>query len=139
MREFHAIVDGAALTNPGPIYCAYIVREGDATILKECTHHGTGTNNEAEWCAVIAPIVRLKELIQEPFRITIHSDSELVVRQWNGTYRIRTESLKQLWATLTVLVEDGVDLELKWVPRTQTEEAHRLIHETVQSMEEARQ
>ncbi|MCX5685094.1 MAG: ribonuclease HI family protein, partial [Planctomycetota bacterium] len=81
-------VDGACSGNPGPCGSAAILKTEDGTtIMEKARAFGPGTNNEAEYQAVILGLEMAGEL--KPRRLTIRSDSELMVRQIAGEYRIR--------------------------------------------------
>lgn len=87
--------DGASRGNPGPSAYAYIlVAPGGGIISEDCGYLGEGTNNSAEYHAVIESL-RAAARVSRGW-VTVYSDSELVVRQITGRYRIKKEHLAAL-------------------------------------------
>jgi ribonuclease HI len=74
------------------------------------------TNNEAEWLA-LTDAIRLCSGV--PFPVVIHSDSEVIVRQFNGIYRCKNPRLQPLMAEALELAREVPDLQVVWVPRAE--------------------
>lgn len=107
--------DGASRGNPGDAAWAYvIVREG-AIIASNAGYIGTATNNVAEYNAVINGLRAARTFTTE--RLLVRSDSELVVRQLTGRYRIRKEHLAALAGEVQRLVQDFAEVRFESVPR----------------------
>lgn len=89
------MVDGAARGNPGEAGCGAVICDGTGAVLKElCRYLGRATNNVAEYEGLL---VGLEGVLQMGGRrLRVQSDSELLVRQLNGQYRVRDEKLKRL-------------------------------------------
>ena len=88
--------DGAARGNPGPAGIGVLARRGDREIFEISRYIGVATNNIAEYSAVIAGLEKAVDLgLGE---LTVMMDSELVVRQLNGRYRVRNAKLRELHA-----------------------------------------
>ncbi len=88
--------DGASRGNPGPAAIAVKIVDEDGTVLKVFSKFlGEKTNNEAEYGALIAAL----ELAEGFTKGYVHCilDSELVVKQLNGEYKIKSPRLKSLW------------------------------------------
>jgi len=87
--------DGAARGNPGPSASGYMVYEGARVVMKDFVYNKVATNNYAEYTAIILAlewcIGNLKDLPQKA--VKLYSDSELVVRQINGHYKVRSRAL----------------------------------------------
>jgi ribonuclease HI len=120
-------VDGGARGNPGPAAIGVIVRDGDGEVLaEEGRPIGRATNNVAEYRALLLGIERARELGAE--EIELVGDSELVVRQVRGDYRVKDPGLKPLHAE----VKDALDPFRAWsirhVRREQNVEADRLVN-----------
>ena len=98
-------VDGGAKPNPGDMYGSFkIYFEGKPTIHNKFTFVGSGTNNRAEYKALITLLQYLDELdTGEPIKINM--DSRLVVKQVTGVFRVRNAELMKL--------KEEVDVELK--------------------------
>lgn len=87
--------DGAARGNPGPASAAWCLRSGDEIHLRGGVYLGYSTNNAAEYSALIHG---LKKALESGIRtLTVHSDSELMIRQLEGTYEIRSPRLLPLY------------------------------------------
>lgn len=84
--------DGGARGNPGPAAFAFIICSEDGRVLKESEMYiGTATNNEAEYRGLIAALSQAKAMGADEIAITM--DSELIVKQMTGEYRIKAENL----------------------------------------------
>ena len=99
MAEFPVLTihtDGAARGNPGPAAFSYVIERGDAILVEEAGLLGETTNNQAEYTALVKALEHALELGTQ-FRIVVHSDSELMVKQLNGEYRVKNEDLRPLY------------------------------------------
>jgi ribonuclease HI len=110
-------VDGASRGNPGPAGLGvygfnYVTKE---TVISEGVFFGTATNNVAEYGALALAVHTLTE---KPWDgpIVIHADSELLVKQINGIYRVKNEALRR-WHTLVISLKLKVPFTLKHVRR----------------------
>ncbi len=83
--------DGASRGNPGPSAYAFIIRRDGKTILEESDYLGPGTNNTAEYQAVLHAL-RAADQYREN-EVYLFSDSELVIRQVRGEYAVRKPHL----------------------------------------------
>ena len=86
--------DGASRRNPGPSACAFIFVKGNNEIYSEHKYLGNLTNNQAEYIAIIEALKKAVEYTR--WKVEIYSDSELVINQINGEFRIKNEKLKKL-------------------------------------------
>ncbi|MGD0057138.1 MAG: ribonuclease HI family protein [Methanomassiliicoccales archaeon] len=87
--------DGGARGNPGPAAFAYLICSEDGRVLKESEAYiGSATNNEAEYRGLISALSQAKTMGAD--EITITMDSELIVKQMRGEYRIKAENLVPL-------------------------------------------
>ena len=84
--------DGGSRGNPGPAATGYVIST-DGQILEEGGRYlGETTNNQAEYQAVIQALVAAKKF--KPSEIECHLDSELVVKQLNGQYKMKNKALR---------------------------------------------
>ena len=100
--------DGGSRGNPGPAACAFVVENSGEEIFKGAKFLGKQTNNFAEYSGVILALqwvtknFSTSNLNNQPkgcqFPIIFYLDSELVVKQINGLYRVKDENLKNLFA-----------------------------------------
>src|SRR5437870_5310540 len=87
-------IDGAARGNPGPAAYAFVIEQPGAPTIEEAGRLGSATNNIAEYTALVKVLERLAALPAQ--RLRIYSDSELLVKQMTGEYRVKNEDLKAL-------------------------------------------
>lgn len=94
--------DGASRGNPGPAACAYIlIDSGDRVIREDAIALGYRTNNEAEYRGLIAGLGAAAR--HGGTEIAVFSDSELVMRQMTGRYRVSSPRLRPLWQEASLL------------------------------------
>ncbi len=116
--------DGACSGNPGPMGSGALLKDPHgATVWEEAKPLGRGTNNEAEYLAVIALVEEANRLKISHLRI--HSDSLLVVRQIRGTYRVKHPHLKKFHAQLKNLLQH-LKWEIRHIPREENKRADEL-------------
>ena len=102
--------DGAARGNPGPAACAYVIERTGGPAVEHAEKLGIATNNVAEYMALIRALERAADLGIR--RIVVNSDSELMVKQFNGEYSVKNPDLKELYDRARTLARrfDGVAL-----------------------------
>ncbi len=120
--------DGGARGNPGPAAVGFVVvRDGDI-ILKSSKYLGVTTNNVAEYSAVI---IALQYLLRIKATTDVHfaMDSQLVVKQLNGEYKVKNEKLKKLYLQVKELEEKFDDkIIFKWLSRKRNDVADSLVN-----------
>ncbi len=122
--------DGAARGNPGPAGAgAHIQDEHGNTIAQDYRYLGEATNNVAEYQALLLGMERAREL--GAARIEMRADSQLVVRQLCGEYRVRNPVLQGLHARVLALASEFESVEYTHVPREQNREADRLANRAI--------
>ncbi len=96
--------DGAARGNPGPAGCGAVLFDDHGQVLDELSQYlGDATNNQAEYKAMILGVSAA--LSKHTFqKIKIYADSELLVKQILGQYRVKNEKLKPLYQELVALL-----------------------------------
>lgn len=93
---FKLYVDGASRNNPGPAGVGiYILKDGEP-LEKRGLYVGVKTNNQAEYLALLLGLLFLKQHIGPDDMVLIVSDSELMVKQLKGEYRVKNQDLQQL-------------------------------------------
>jgi len=95
---WHLFVDGASRNNPGLAGAGIYLLKNSIPIYKDGFFLGIKTNNQAEYLAILLGIFFLKKRIQLHDTVRVVSDSELVVRQLNGKYKVKQPHLKPLYA-----------------------------------------
>jgi ribonuclease HI len=93
-EKLEVYTDGAARGNPGHAAYAYILVEKGVVVHEEAGYVGVATNNTAEYLAVIHALDAAAEWTDAD--VSVYSDSQLVVRQMNGEYRVNKEHLRKL-------------------------------------------
>ena len=124
-------VDGGSRGNPGPAACAAVLKTADdgQTVLEEGEFIGRATNNVAEYHGLLLGLRLAKELKADD--IEICSDSELLVFQLTGQYRVKNAKLKPLHEMAQDALAPFRSVQIRHVPREMNLEADRLVHETV--------
>jgi len=124
-------IDGGSKGNPGPAACAAVVKTADdgQTVLDRGEYLGEATNNVAEYEGLLLGLRLAADL--EAGEIEVRSDSELLVRQLTGQYRVKNPRLKELHAEVRRRLDDFAGVEVRHVPREQNTEADRLVNETI--------
>lgn len=123
-----AYTDGASRGNPGESGIGIILKdEHDRVLLSEFGYIGIATNNVAEYTALLVLLKRMKEF--PCAHLIVQSDSELMVRQLNGEYKVKDENLKKCVQRVHRLMGSApFTYELVHVPREQNAEADRLAN-----------
>ncbi len=132
-RPDHLILytDGGASGNPGPAGAAALVKDDQGvTLLERVRAFGPATNNVAEYQAVILGLELAATL--RPRRLTIRSDSELLVRQLVGQYAVKSSHLKPLHRQVKALLEPFEAVEIEHIPRRENAEADKLAKKAVE-------
>jgi ribonuclease HI len=121
-------VDGGARGNPGPAAIAAVVQDGDGGVLEERSEAiGIATNNVAEYKALLLGIERAKAF--GAGRLKLVGDSELIVRQVKGQYKVKDETLRGLHQQVLEALEGFDEWSIDHVRRERNEEADRLVNE----------
>jgi ribonuclease HI len=95
--------DGGARGNPGPAACSFIVSKNEKVLFKNAFYLGTATNNIAEYTAVLKALEWLRDNNYLDKNIIFKIDSELVVRQLNGLYKVKDTNLKKIYDKIKFL------------------------------------
>jgi ribonuclease HI len=124
--------DGGARGNPGPAASAYVLEAADGTVLEARGRAiGVATNNVAEYRALVDGLQRASELGVEELEVV--SDSELLVKQMRGEYRVKNETLRVLHAEASGLARRLGRVTYTAVRREHNELADRLVNEALDS------
>ncbi|MCX6134143.1 MAG: ribonuclease HI family protein [Ignavibacteriales bacterium] len=124
----HAFTDGAARGNPGESGIGVIFKdEQGATLVKLHGYIGETTNNVAEYTALLACLKSAPKT--KCSRLVVHSDSELMVRQVLGEYKVKDLKLKVLYLKVRrLLAAAAFEFEIKHVRRELNKEADELAN-----------
>jgi ribonuclease HI len=120
-------VDGGARGNPGPAAIGAVVRdEGGEIVLERAERIGRTTNNVAEYRALLLGIAAAKELGGE--EVELVGDSELIVRQVEGRYKVKDATLRELHAEAKQALAGLERWSIRHVKRAQNADADRLVN-----------
>ena len=123
-------VDGASRGNPGESGIGVVIFDKDSNLINEaCDYLGVATNNIAEYKALILGIKLSAEYNAK--RILFKSDSELMVKQIKGEYRVKNTQLKILFAEVQSLLKKLPNWKIMHVPREENKEADLLANKGV--------
>ena len=122
--------DGGARGNPGPAAYAFLLESGDGTVLDaQGVAIGTATNNVAEYSALVAGLRRAVEAGLTELEVV--SDSELMVKQMRGEYRVKNADLKTLFLDASRAARVVGSVTYTHVRREHNELADRLVNEAL--------
>jgi ribonuclease HI len=122
--------DGGARGNPGPAAYGYVLETDDGTVLAAHGEAiGTATNNVAEYRALVAGLEKALELQVD--EVDVVSDSELLVKQMRGEYKVKNEALKELQLGAAQLAGQLRSVSYTAVRREHNELADRLVNEAL--------
>ena len=123
--------DGASRGNPGPAAYAYVLERDGEDPIEEADRIGRMTNNQAEYTALIRALEHALELGAD-HRVVVNSDSELLVKQMNGEYRVKNEDLRDLYEEARALCRQfRVPVAFRHVRREQNRRADQLGNEAL--------
>lgn len=130
MTKLTLYSDGGARGNPGPAAIGVVIYDEQGQILKKISRQlGLTTNNQAEYQALIAGLEAAVAL--RATEVVCHLDSELVVKQMQGQYKIREPGLQELAPQVFRLVKKFEHVEFIHVPREKNKLADELVNETL--------
>ena len=131
--------DGGSRGNPGPSGLGVVFKNEQGLITAEFKKYiGETTNNQAEYRALILALEEAIKISNDKFQISnekasleIRMDSELIVRQMQGRYKIKDQGLKPLAETVLKLCKNFANVNFIHVPRVQNSDADRLVNEAI--------
>lgn len=136
MEHIVIYTDGGARGNPGPAGIGVQIVGEDGSLLKEFGEYiGEQTNNVAEYTALIRALEELLKLFGpklRDMRVEVRMDSELVVRQMSGVYKVKEPTLKTLFTrAATLRLEHIPNLIFTHVRREKNKRADELVNEAI--------
>jgi len=141
MRKIIIYTDGGSRGNPGKAAIGIVFcNEKEQTIKEYSEYLGDNlTNNEAEYLAVIFALKKFKLLFSKELakksEIEIRSDSELMVKQLNGEYKILDEKIQKLFLEVWNLKFDFSKIKFKLIKREKNKEADRLANQALDGLD----
>lgn len=137
MKHIIIYTDGGSRGNPGKAAIGVVFcNEKEQEIKKFGEYLGDGlTNNEAEYQAVIFALRKFKAVfgkeIAKVSEVEIRSDSELLVNQMSGRYKIENEKIQKFFIEIWNLKIDFLSVKFKAIPREKNKEADKLVNEAL--------
>ncbi|AKG53000.1 phosphoglycerate mutase family [Dehalogenimonas sp. WBC-2] len=130
MTQLIANSDGACRGNPGASSLGVIIKTPTGQVVKQvCRALGHMTNNQAEYSAVIAALEEALKL--GATELLLNADSELVVKQLNGQYRVKNAALAPLYAQVKALETKFKSVKYRYVPRERNRDADALANQAL--------
>jgi ribonuclease HI len=129
-KAWVVMVDGAARGNPGPAGCGAVIYDENGVVVKQLSRYlGHTTNNVAEYEGLLMGLEALLQLRRK--HIVVQSDSELLVRQLTGQYRVKDEKLKVLFERAMTLLRQFDSYRILHVGRELNKLADRLANQGI--------
>lgn len=119
--------DGASRNNPGPSAAGIYIIKNELPYYQDGYFLGTHTNNQAEYLALIMGLFFLKKFTEIGDRIIIFSDSQLLVHQLNGIYKVKNENLKALFGAATTMMH-ALNGHIQHIPREKNTHADHMAN-----------
>jgi ribonuclease HI len=127
LEEAKLFTDGGSRNNPGDSACAYVICDlQDNVVEKSGYYMGIATNNQAEYLGMIKGLERCRDLGID--KVHLHSDSQLVVNQMNGFYKVKNQELAPLHQQLKELADSFEEVTFQYVPRELNRESDREVN-----------
>jgi ribonuclease HI len=130
VARFTVNVDGGARGNPGPAAIGVVLRDEDGRVVESVGETiGSATNNVAEYRALLRGIELARA--HGATHLELVGDSELVVRQVEGRYKVKNAGMKELHAQAKAALADLDNWSIRHVKRAQNADADRLVNEAL--------
>lgn len=131
MKTIKLYTDGGARSNPGPAATGVVIKDGKDKILKTATKYlGKATNNQAEYEALLQGL----EVVSQSFEgadVKVFMDSELIIKQMLGEYRVKDVELKKIHTKVVAVVKTLGNVSFKHIRREKNTEADALVNQTL--------
>ncbi|MBN2181849.1 MAG: phosphoribosylglycinamide formyltransferase [Sedimentisphaerales bacterium] len=123
-------IDGGSRGNPGPAAAAYCIKNPDGSVSEaKAFFLGRATNNVAEYTALVKALEAAHQTGTK--QLTVFSDSELLVRQINGQYKVKSELIKPLFQKACDILEQFDQWKIRHVLREKNKDADRLVNKAL--------
>ena len=125
--------DGGARGNPGPAGAGAVVYSGKKKVADVSEFLGIRTNNWAEYEALILALEAAREALGSPVgEVAVRMDSELIIRQMNGQYKVKHPDLKEKYQRVKRLITESFPgITFSHVPREKNKEADKLANDAM--------
>jgi len=130
--------DGGARGNPGPAAIGVVITIPPNDQKQYSQYIGKTTNNQAEYSALIFAFKKLKQIFGKnkikDLEVECYLDSELVVNQLNGKYKILEKGLQPLFLEVWNLKIDFKNVNFNYIPREENKEADKLVNQALNAL-----
>lgn len=135
LKELIVFTDGGARGNPGPAACACVIKglAGKMRLLRG-KYLGRATNNFAEYSGVILAYeeaIKLKGVKSSDSTLNFNLDSNLVVNQLNGTFKVKDKNIRQLVVKIREFEGKFSKIYYRYIPRDQNKLADKIVNDTL--------
>jgi ribonuclease HI len=126
--------DGGARGNPGPAGIGVVIKDANKKIIKKLgSYIGVATNNDAEYQGLI---LGLEECLEEKAtKVDCFLDSQLIVKQLNGEYKVKNERMRNYWVKVKTLESSFEEITYTHVKRDKNKEADYLVNKVLDASE----
>jgi len=122
--------DGGSRGNPGPAAAGFVLTESNGRQLQgKGLFLGHATNNAAEYTAIIKALEAAKQLGAK--QVTVFSDSELLVKQINGQYKVKSDQIRPFFSETMELINEFENYNVKHIPRDKNTKADELVNQAL--------
>lgn len=129
--QLHIYIDGSSKGNPGPAGIGVLIRDVRGQSLAIISEYiGTRTNNVAEYLSLLVGLQKARQLGAREVRV--FSDSQLLVLQLRGIFKVKNPRLKKLYQKLSYMIRSFKRFEIENIPREANREADSLATQAVQ-------
>ena len=129
-KKVFIYTDGGSRGNPGPAGIGVVILDANRKKIKEVWKYiGEATNNIAEYTALIHGLEEAAKLAADD--VIINMDSELVVCQLNGEYKVKDPGMKELFEKAVTVLKNFKSFEIKHIERAKNKEADKLVNKAI--------
>ncbi len=136
-KEISIYTDGGARGNPGPAGSGAVIYDGKKKVAEVSEYLGVQTNNFAEYEALIFALKKTAELFGTPVLhpVTVKMDSELIVKQMHGHYKVKNPTLKEKHTRVKMLIAESFPrITFTHIRREENGEADQLANDAMDRM-----
>jgi len=131
---YYLYTDGGARSNPGPAGVGIVIQNNKKETLERFSAYiGRATNNQAEYRALIIGLGKLSDLVEakDQATVVVYLDSELLVKQLAGEYRVKNKQLKPLYEKVQKMIREFKSVSFSHTPRAGNKEADKLVNQAI--------
>jgi ribonuclease HI len=127
-----AYIDGASRGNPGPAAAAFVLKDSVGNkVQAKAFFLGHATNNVAEYTALVKALAAIKQLAPDCAEVALFSDSELLVKQVKGEYKVKSEQIRSLFLQAVDLLAEFTSWKIQHIMRDKNKESDKLVNQAL--------